>query len=251
MKKCFIAYFDFLGYKQFINNNSNEDIEHGVNNILIDIEFATARNQIQPTKHGLVFADLNNHKINCLNVSDTVVFWTNDCDLASFHELLEVAYNFNIKEICYNFPTRGAIICGEIGYRFGSDKNQVGGALDIRCLYGKGIVNAHYLAENQSWAGCVIDQSCSKEFSDNSDFNDLILKYSKKYNVPFKSPPNYIQEYYVLNLVEGSLDEVSYQNRKSSILSSFSKYNKKIENVRVKKIIDNTIKFLDIYKEIV
>ena len=112
MKK-FISYFDFLGFKNFILNNDSDYIKRRIGNILTDIEFALGQGKITKTNYGVI-ANINNSKINCLNISDTVIFWTNDDSLESFNELLKISFDFNWSVTCYHFPVRGAMVFDEI-----------------------------------------------------------------------------------------------------------------------------------------
>ena len=93
MKK-FIAYFDYLGFKQFIENNDLDYQKRIMENNFRDIENALGQGKLKQPTHGAI-ADLANSNINCINFSDTIVFWTNDDSESSLIEIIEVAYKFN------------------------------------------------------------------------------------------------------------------------------------------------------------
>ena len=93
--KRFIAYFDFLGYKNFILNNDTDYIREHIDFILQSIEASLGQNKWTRINKGCMIPDISNSKINCLNISDTVIFWTNDDSLDSFKELLKISYTFN------------------------------------------------------------------------------------------------------------------------------------------------------------
>ena len=76
MKK-FIAYFDYLGFKQFIENNDLSYQKSTVNMIFRDIESALSGGKTKDAPQGRIF-DIAKSNINCINFSDTVVYWTND-----------------------------------------------------------------------------------------------------------------------------------------------------------------------------
>lgn len=101
MKK-FIAYFDYLGFKQFIENNDLQYQKRIMGNNFRDIESAITQGKSVEAPHGVI-ADLSNHKVNCINFSDTVVFWTNDDSIQSLSEILEVAYKFNWQATTFFF----------------------------------------------------------------------------------------------------------------------------------------------------
>ena len=247
MLRCYIAYFDLLGFKDFILRNDGDGIQFGMGTVLRDIESALAEGKYHEPSGGLVFADMSDSQINCLNISDTIVFWTNDCSRESFEEILKVSDHFNWMEVVFNFPLRGVLICDEIRVLKGEQKNAEG-TYTVSLLYGKGIVNAHLKAENLNWAGSVIDQTAIEEASKHTDAISLIEKYAKKYLVPYKKPPVKHAEEYAFNLVDDPLTDETFKNRKETIERNFSMYNKSTESPRVKEIFANTISFLETFK---
>ncbi|MFY8069003.1 MAG: hypothetical protein ACOVMG_02805 [Flavobacterium sp.] len=250
MKEVFIAYFDFLGFKEFILNNSDEnELMRRMGHIFRDIEFALGLGKIQEPKNGVILADLSESKINALNISDTVVFWTNDTTKESLQELIKVAYEFNWKENLYNFPIRGSISKGKIRIVNGSKKNDFGGSYGVSCLYGKGIVNAHLKAESQDWAGTVIDNSILEEFSTEIEINAFFEPFAVKHKVPYKENRVIDSEEFVLRLIKGTLNETSYISTKDNIERVFNQDNKSTSHPSVQRKIKNTIDFLDIFKE--
>lgn len=250
MKEVFIAYFDFLGFKEFILNNTDEnELIRRMGHIFRDIEFALGQGKVQAPKNGVILADLSESKINALNISDTVVFWTNDTTLDSLEELLKVAYEFNWKENLYNFPVRGSISKGRIEIVNGNNKNDFGGSYGVSCLFGKGIVNAHLKAERQDWAGTVIDASTIEEFSNEQEAFNFMKPYAIKYKVPYKEGIVQEKEEYVLRLTKSRLNEVAYDNTKNSIEKVFAQDNKSTSHQSVQRKINNTIDFLRIFKE--
>jgi hypothetical protein len=157
MKK-FIAYFDYLGFKDFIEKNEVEYVNEIMNFNFRDIEYALGGNNTKFVQKRLV-TDTHHSPINCLNFSDTVIFWTQDESPKSFKELLEVVYRFNNRCIHLSFPVRGALVYGEIMSVDFRQSNNNGSAYNINSVYGKGLVASYIKAESQNWAGTVIDQS--------------------------------------------------------------------------------------------
>lgn len=250
MKEVFIAYFDFLGFKEFILNNTDEnELMRRMGHIFRDIEFALGQGKVQASKNGVILADLSNSKINALNISDTVVFWTNDTTLESLDELIKVAYEFNWKENLYNFPVRGSISKGSIRIVNGTNKNDLGGSYGVSCLYGKGIVNAHLKAESQDWARTVIDGSIIEEFSGEQEAFSFLEPYVVKYKVPYKEGIIHNTEEYVFRLTKSKLNKVAYGNAKNDIERVFAQDNKSTSHPSVQRKIKNTIDFLSIFKE--
>ncbi len=246
MEKAFIAYFDLLGFKDFILNNETEDMMRGMSNVFRDIEFSLSHEKNIRIDGSTVIADLSKSNLNCINISDTIIFWTKDCTFESFRELVKVAYDFNWKENCFFFPARGVITYGDVHFVKGDNNNPIGSAYRINCLFGKGLVNAHIKADNMNWAGSVIDQSAIDEISLISDPTSLLAEYTKKYSVPYKQ--NIIIKEYAFNLVKGELNELAFNNKKNNIEAAFKMYNKGFD-ARVQEIFANTIQFLETFKE--
>lgn len=240
MKEVYIAYFDFLGYKEFIQNNQDEILIRRMGHIFRDIEICLGQGQYQEPKNGVVFADVSKSKLNCLNISDTVIFWTNECEHNSLRELIKVAYDFNWREIGFNFPLRGIVIKGKLHEVTGKEANSEGGSYSVQCLYGSGIVDAHLRAESQNWAGTVIDHSIITDLVANNDL-EYINEMALIYTVPYKSGP--IDEY-VFKIKKGPLTEEALSNILKGIDEVFLLDNKSIDSESVKIKLENTKTFI-------
>src|SRR5690606_20541876 len=187
MQEVYLAYFDFMGFKKFILNNDDKVIIRRMGHIFRDIEGCLGRGKYQQPQNGKVFADISKSKLNCLNISDTVIFWTNDLTEESLSELIEVAYHFNWNEITNNFPLRGSIVKGNIEITSGKNLSEQGGIYSVQCLYGKGLVYAHELAESQEWAGTIIDDIVYHDLISNDKGKKLANKIILDYKVPIKN----------------------------------------------------------------
>lgn len=241
--KRFIAYFDYLGFKKFIEKNSLEDQIQGMNNNFRDMESALSPGGYIKTPQG-VAADISKSKINCINFSDTVVFWTNDDSEESLAEILDVAFKFNWQSVDYFFPVRGALVYGEIVHVDFKSENSGGGMYNINSVFGKGLVRAHEKAESQHWAGSVIDNSFTEELERRGHNLDSYLNpYAKKYVVPYKDGLLNPEEY-VLKLITGKLNDTAFENYSNGIKRNFASYNKPIDSKDVKEKIENTILYL-------
>lgn len=244
MEEVYLAYFDFLGFKEFIENNEDEVLMRRMGHIFRDIESAIGQGKYQQPQNGVILSDLSNSQVNCLNISDTVLFWTNQCNYESLTELIKVAYEFNWLQILYNFPIRGSIIKGKIRLVSGKQVNSNGGSYSVQCLYGKGLIKAHQKAENQNWAGTVIDQSIIDDLEKVSKGIEFLSDYAIKYKVPYKSDLE-LNEEYVLKVVKGITNETALKNTKESVSGVFALDNKSIEPKSVQIKIENTIKFIE------
>lgn len=243
MEEVYIAYFDYLGFKEFIQNNEdNKIIKRVEEHIFRNIELALSQGVLGEPRNGKVFSDLSKHKINCLNISDTVIFWSNDLLIDSLKELIQVAKRFNISENLSNFPVRGAVIKGTIRFAEGQQRNQEGSIYSVFCPYGKGFVNAHIKAQAQNWAGTVIDNAIVTDLMKYDEIS-LLEDVAIKYKIPYKNEIDNDEEY-VFRFYKGTRTKESFQNIEQNILEVFQLDNKSIENVTVQKKLNNTLEFI-------
>ncbi len=244
MNKNFIAYFDYLGYKSFIENNDLKEQARIMGNIFRDIENALGKGKLKDAPHGVI-ADLSNSKINCINFSDTIVFWTNDDSESSMFELLEVAYRFNWQCIDYFFPVRGSIVYDEIIHIGHKQESEAGGMYNINSVFGKGIVRAHGKAEYQNWAGSVMDNTFIEILLERGyDVDKILAPYAKKHMIPYKGGIKADYEEYALRLVNGNLNSKTLKNVSDGIRNNFGAYNKSVNNDSVQQKVENTLDFL-------
>ncbi len=247
IKEIYLAYFDLLGFKEFIQNNSETQINIRMAHFFRDIELALTYNHTKPNPnnpHELI-ADLSYAKLNCLNISDTVLYWTNECNIELLNDLIITCFLFNTKFNMDNFPVRGCIIKGTMNKISGEIRhNSNNTSYSVQCPYGKALVNAHIKAESQSWAGTVLDGSIVNDLL-GTNYQSILTNYCHKYNVPYKTPIN--KEEYVLKLVENIQSPEAFSNAIKSIYNVFNLDNKSTDSVKIK--IYNTIRFIDfIYK---
>jgi hypothetical protein len=245
MKEVYLAYFDLLGFKEFINNNEDKELMRRMGHVFRDIEMSLGQDKYQEPHNGIVLADISKSKLNCLNISDTIIVWTSDCELDSLKELLNVAYDFNWRMNGYNFPLRGAIIRGKVNEVTRKQINPGGGSYSVQCVFGKGYVEAHEKAESQNWAGTVIDRSI---INDLEGYNELkyIDEMAMKFNVPYK---NGEVEEHVFKLKKGPLNAIALENVLKDIDRVFASDNKSVEHEGVRLKIENTKRFVISDKE--
>lgn len=248
MKK-FIAYFDYLGFKEFIEKNEAEVQTRVMGQIFVEMEAALGQGKYKDAYNGVI-ADISNSKINCINFSDTVIFWTNDDSEESLKELLAVAHTFNWRAILFSFPVRGALLYEEIYHASYSQANGGGGVYNVNSVYGKGLVQGNVKAEQQDWAGTVIDDTLIAEISRRGhDVDKYLSPFSKKLKVPYKVGVEVAHEEYVFWIIKGTLDEKGYKNYRRTLEENFTNHKKTIAHPGVAKKIANTVKFLDSFKE--
>ncbi|NIJ52304.1 hypothetical protein [Dyadobacter arcticus] len=244
----YIAYFDFLGYKQFILNNTSEYLRQRARHILRDIEMALSQEKYRELRPGLVIADLEDVVINCLNISDTIIFWTLDDSVRSLKELLAVAHYFNWFQIYFGIPLRGVVIAGEMEMLRGHEVNAHGAIYSNNLIYGQGLLKAHEKAESLNFAGCVIDESVINSLEANIGARELLSPFAKPYHTPYKAGHELGIPEYVLNIVNRELNGDSFDNFRNRIQARFSADNKPVNSPRVQELLTNTIEFLETYR---
>lgn len=256
----FIAYFDYLGFSDFIQRNDLIYQRRYIGNIFRDIESALAKGKLKDGRPGTKIADLSDSSIHCINFSDTVVFWTKDDSIDSLRELLEVTFYYNLRCIDYFFPARGSICWGEIiSYNHFHESKKLG-TYAVNSVFGKGLVSAHAKAESQDWAGTVIDASVITYLNNNQvDLSQFLSPFAKEYLIPYKQ--NIIgsllsifgtkkSKEWALNLVEikEPLNDTAFGNIKKNIIDNFAKHNKRTNSKAVQRKIRNTVAFLESYR---
>jgi hypothetical protein len=244
--KTYIAYFDFLGYKQFILNNENEHIRRRIGHILRDLEYALGLGKHKEAQYGVI-ADISKSNLHCLNISDTIILWTKDDSIESLQELLDVCFIFNYREVRYNFPARGAIVYGEIDLISHFYESEQKGTYNINSVYGKGLVNAHLIAESLNLSGCIIDNSAIEKIKEFENWEVLIEKYAVLYNVPHKD--DIFLDEFIFRLYENkTINEETFKNSSNGIESTFTADTKGMSE-RAKELLNNTISFLKSFVE--
>lgn len=245
--KQFISYFDILGFKSFIQNNDLEQIRHRLYTILHDTEFAMGQGRKTKTEYGYI-SDLSQSNLNCLNISDTIIFWTKNDNYENFAEILKVSFDFCNYVSCSLIPLRGALVYDEIDSFVFDSENSKQSTYRINSIYGKGLVKAHLKAENLNLAGCVVDNSVIEKISEYGDYKELLEKYALPWKVLYKNNPTEGDEYMLKYSSGNGMNALAFENRKKQILTAFKRDNKEYTR-RAEEIYENTVKFLELHKE--
>lgn len=247
--KTFIAFFDVLGFKEFINKNDLTEVRRLFNQLLRDSQTAICGQKYIQVNQGVTVPDLKHQTVNCLHVSDNIIFWTNNDSEKDFKDLVEVCYFFYWRSLQTTFPLRGCLTYGEIDFNPYTKTNENGIEFYNYSLIGKGLVDAYLKSDNIEYAGCLLDKlAVDKAGSDL--VNSLI--YEQKicvYKVPHKNGDDYE---YVFRPIKGDLNEISFGNTVKAIKELFT-YASKAELTNmpesVKKKLINTIDFFSFFRE--
>lgn len=246
--KTFLAFFDVLGFKEFIYNNEMEYAQRMFGNLMRDSQTAVSGEKYIQTNSGMVVPDLKNQKVNCLHVSDSIVFWSNSDTESDFLEMVKVCYSFYWRSLQTSFPLRGCLIHGEIDFRPFTIENENESKFYNYSLFGKGLIEGYLKAESINYAGCFIDESAIRKVEDKT-INDLI--YDQKiclYKIPYRDG-TYSYEH-VFRPIIGEHNDVSFRNSANGIKRLFTDHmNGKELPDSVKLKMNNTIDFLEYFRE--
>ncbi len=246
--ETFIAFFDILGFKEIVSNNNLTDLKRQFGNLLRDTQTALSSETYIQLNASTIVPDLKNQKVNCLHISDSVVFWTNSNSEDDFNDLISVCHSFYWRSLKTTFPLRGCLTYGEIDINPTTIQNDAGVNFYNYSIIGKGLVDAYLKAESIEYAGCILDKLAIKKVSDKL-INDLI--YDQKvcmYKVPSKSGSNYE---HVFRPIQGYHDDVSFRNSANGIKRLFTSASKTdIDKMpeSVKNKMNNTIDFLSYFR---
>ncbi|MDP1813707.1 MAG: hypothetical protein Q8K92_04600 [Leadbetterella sp.] len=158
----FIAYFDILGFKEYIYKRESvfdlvkRDMEH----LLLDTQKAVSEGKLKPIHNNPigVMPDLENKKVNCLNISDSIIFWTDDDDYSSFLDIFRISSEFYKNSLRNSaFLLRGSLGHGQIEYTDSQHKDEKTYASQL--LYGKALIDTYIMAEKQQSASFCLTES--------------------------------------------------------------------------------------------
>lgn len=242
--ECYLAYFDILGFKEFISNSTEEEIDFGFERLFRDSQHSVAEHKTTSTLHGGIVPVLEDAKINCLHISDSIIFHSNTCLPDDFLRLRKVCSSFlQYSTWAQTFPMRGCIVKGFNSFSpFTLSSNNQTKFINSS-LYGKALVNAYLKAEDQDWSGCFIDDSAVTE--ELQPHLDKLINEKKLfiYDVPFKSG-NRTQ--YTLPIIGEFANNVKEDN----LRELFNQYmNGKPLNPGAELKLKNTIHFLRFIKD--
>jgi len=246
--ETFIAFFDVLGFKEFIYNNELGEAKRLFNHLLRDSQTALSGENYVEINKGLVVPDLSKQKVNCLHVSDSIVFWTNDTSEESFDDLVEVCYTFYWRSLEATFPLRGCLTFGEIEFKPHTFEGDSGTTFYNYSLFGKGLVDAYIEADSFDFAGCVISDKVMDKIKDVTITRLISEQKICVYKVPYKNGESYE---HVFRPLKGAHNEVSFRNTVRRIKELFT-YSSKAdissmpESVRRK--LNNTIDFIQFFR---
>jgi len=168
--QSYLAYFDFIGFRNWILTEGSESVYKRVLYLLgLAVKGSLPNSVVNPD----MSVTLRRSRVQYCNFSDTIIFYTNSTSYAAFCELLKTCVDFFVLALDIHM-VRGAITRGPF-YVYPEDNIHIGEAL----------IDAYDLAEHQDWVGIAIHEKLK------SDPN--LLKHQRHYpnclvnhNIPFK-----------------------------------------------------------------
>lgn len=188
----FVALFDILGFKEWINNAPLDDVIRRYENMKKEIETNTT---------GYINYVLNKPIIATCIFSDTFLIYTNEATEEGFKALL-MACRFIFGSSCtHKQPIRGSIAVGEF-YASGG------------IVIGKPIIKAYENEKEQEWIGCLIEKECKNKAPET--FGKYLASNTiVEYQIPFKKGDVTVQYAYnwVKELSENTAFTIEYLER--------------------------------------
>lgn len=244
--KTYIAFLDILGFKDLVTHNSQSDLHSIMSKLFTNIEQSIALQREKKPEKGQNYQsgifDFTDSKINCLNISDSIIFWTINEAEDSFRDLVFIMKYFLNGAIEAGIPLRGAITYGDIDLINNSSNSPT--FIKQQSLVGKGLLDAYNLEKYQNWSGCFIEESAIEQYEKSATvkFNQLrIWGFVTNYKIPFT---NGSKKGWVINWPQGqfigrSIPKMSEQK----LRDAFVKHKKNATDYRVIEKINNTIEF--------
>lgn len=243
----YVALLDILGFKDMIYNNSHETLDRIYSDVFsLAVGLGTSLGAYTKTTSQNGGEIITPHRklaiVHSLIISDSIIFWTEDNSSDSLNRIIYAVRMLLVKSFLGKLPLRGCITCGPLSV---INKTHPSKRTNIEStVYGKSIVTAYKNANNQEWAGCVIDELCeqqgllcSREISDvGSIFNGFVTTYMiSRYKVPYKEGP--IKKEYAVDWTSGG------DVYMGTIRNSFKSYNKETNEWAVQRKLNNTLQF--------
>jgi hypothetical protein len=221
----FIAYFDYLGFANIIENNPIQELYTRAHQISRDIEFAFCAGEGDEPTGGFRRPNRYAIKYNCIRFSDTVIFYSNDFtedQLNNFDDvvkeqlinIVDITDNY-VKSSNTSYPTRGYLTIGEMeaDYWFPNDEewDKMNFTYIRNGIFGKGLVEASKKGEMQNWMGAYASKSII-ELLQKNNLNNLITECLILYNLPFKDKQALGEDTY--KIVENYSEEYCFRASK-------------------------------------
>ena len=185
-KKVFIAYFDILGFKNYVMNHDLNELVKMMDNFVRDSQSSTTdRNKF--SSHGCE-SDMSTSKVNAMHISDSLIYWTHGNSIEDFENILDASRKLFMITNTTRVPLRGCITYGEL-YFTPDIISENSNKFYQFSMYGKSIVNAYTKAESLKIVGCVIDDYVNRHFINDLGICNGLEEYFKTGKIVYRSIP--------------------------------------------------------------
>jgi len=184
-KKVFVAYFDILGFKNYVMNHDLNELVKMMDDFVRDSQSSTTdRNKF--SSHSCE-SDMSTSKVKVLHVSDSLIYWTQGNSIEDFENILDASRKLFMITNTTRVPLRGCITYGDLyftPYTISENTNK----FYQFSMFGKSIVHAYTKAENIKIVGCVIDDFAIRRVNEING-SDGINAFIKAGKVVYRSIP--------------------------------------------------------------
>lgn len=244
--ETYIAYFDILGFKKIIANNSLDVVSNIISRFYRETQWRLTK---EGNLNGIDYIpDLSKIKINCLHYSDSVIFWTNSDEEVELEKIVNVCSELYMRSFSVEIPIRGCLTYGELNVNNNFLYKGTNTDFISACVYGKAYLEAYKQGEGLQLSACVLGEGLIGKIGQ-TGIQKLVKKgYVCAYLTPQKDKT---QLRYLFRPIVGSYSELHFYSACRNVISSFTAHTKDDRNnlpddVQIK--LNNTIEFLRNFK---
>lgn len=253
----YVAFLDVLGFEPMVERCEFEKVMQIYENALVfaaQVGASHGKVMTVETPEGRKSGpDLSRTNVQCLIISDSVLFLTPNISMQSFVEICAAVSHMLVAGVVTGVPMRGHIACGELAVM----DSRCSASFSIHSLVGRPLVRAYREEKLYQWSGCTIADEC-------------VAEYEKRHAEYIEHHPNSswedclsIEDIARLGLIVrfatprkgGSLEQwvINWPQRMGSlsldtVRKAFAKHSKPVDCDSVREKIANTIAFVEFSK---
>jgi len=187
-KKVYLAYFDILGFKSYVQNHSLDELINKMKAFYRESQSSMSeRNRLCSDDFGRIEPDPTTFRVKALHISDSLIYWT-ECDsIEDFENILDASRMLIMNTCTTRLLLRGCITYGDLYFNpdiVRENKNE----FNQFAMFGNSIVNAYTKAEKLKIVGCIIDNYAIGRVNEINGYNG-INAFIKAGKVVYRSIP--------------------------------------------------------------
>jgi len=228
-KDRFIAFFDYLGFSNYVMRNKHQVVSKRMNKLHKSLEHIVraALSKKLYIGEGDNQKSITNYNAKVTMFSDSIIIFSENDSKENLMFLLLVSLEFFRKCIANNIPVKGAISHGTLTADF-----------ERNIFFGKSLIDAYHLESELQMLGIVLDQRSEKKAREYNLVDIDSPKLLKNYLVPFKGGRT---NHLVVNWKIGEDGNEGVRERTKSQLLKFYNLSSGIQ----RKYIDNAFEFFN------